>query len=69
MVKEKDNNWYNGSLIKVFLQNKRLVLNKDTIDNYIEHFRNQILPHKGFMNDVHNEVIDELIRIKNKYNW
>jgi len=50
MFKEKDTNWYKGSLIKVFLQNKKIVFNKDTIDNYIVHFRNQILQIKNKYN-------------------
>jgi hypothetical protein len=60
--------WWNGSLQKN-INGKNVDINKETIDTLIEYYKKDIAPHKRFLNEVHQEIVDYLTSLKRKLNW
>ena len=60
--------WWKGSLVKSIM-GKPVDINKDNIDNLINHYKIEIHPHKKLMSEIYQPIVDELSLLKIKLGW
>lgn len=60
--------WWKNSLHKCIYW-KDVYINKENIDELIEHYKRDIVPHKTFVAKIAQEIVDELYSLKQKLNW
>ena len=60
--------WWKNSILKSIYW-KNVYINKENIDELIEHYKRDIAPHKAFVAKLSQEIVDELYSLKTKLNW
>jgi hypothetical protein len=48
---------------------KQVLINRENINELINHYKEQIQPHKPLMKEIYQPIVDELVSLKGKLGW